>query len=305
MSSVSSYSSSSQQRSPARKKSRTRSRSPSSADESSHAPAPRVESPALSRDHLSLYADDDDQFDSNSEDHQDLAPEVEIHSNVSDIHSNMSLEDMKFQNLIEEVFKLLPADRFPRKTVDVLGGNMPRSSVEIELMKAPKKSISLPQSKRPLSKTIDCIKQSLGAVETDGSYPMPSTIAQDWLPSKADINKLVKLNYYQAHEEFIPTASASVLDPDANRLDLSLSGSYPVKVSSLQGLEGQSRDMIRILSHAEIFSFAAFKCLQSENMDSKVLLEILKSMSMAVTDAMSLAAVQTHSLQQMRREAAI
>ena len=59
----------------------------------------------------------------------------------------------------------------------------------------------------------------------------------------------------------------SVIDPDANRLDLSLSGSYPVKVSSLRDLEVQSRDMIRILSHAEIFSFAALKCLQSGNMD--------------------------------------
>ena len=95
-------------------------------------------------------------------------------------------------------------------------------------MKAPKKGISLPQSKYPLSKTIDCIKQSLGAMETDGSYPMPATIAQDWLPSKADINKLVKLKYYQAHEEFIPIANASTLDPDANCLDLSLSGSHPV-----------------------------------------------------------------------------
>ena len=40
-------------------------------------------------------------------------------------------------------------------------------------------------------------------------------------------------------------------------------------------------------------------------MDSKVLLEILKSMSMAVTDAMSIATAQTLGLQQMRREAAI
>ena len=172
-------------------------------------------------------------------------------------------------------------------------------------MKAPRKSISLPQTKGPLSTTLDCIKQSMGSVEQkDGSYPMPSKVAQDWLPSKSDINKLVKLKYYQSHEELIPTASASALDPDANRLDLSLSGSYPIKVSSLQSL-GQSRDMIRILSHAEIFSFAAFKSLQSENMDSKVLLEILKSMSMAVTDAMSIATAQTLGLQQMRREAAI
>ena len=119
---------------------------------------------------------------------------------------------------------------------------------------------------------------------------------------------LVKLKYYQAHNEFIPTANASALDSDANRLDLSLSGSYPVKVSSLRDLEVQSRDMIRILSHAEIFSFAAFKCLQSENMDSRVSMEILKSMPMAVTDAMSIATVQTLGLQlceQMRREAAI
>ena len=302
----SSYSSSFRQRSPARKRSRSHSRSSSSAEESSHVPAPRAVSPSLLRDGISLCADDDDQFNSHSEEHQDLAPDTEIRSNASDIHSNMSSEDMKFQNLIEEVFKLLPADRFPRKTESVLGGNKPRSSIEMELMKAPKKSISLPQTKGPLSKTLDCIKQSMGSMEQkDGSYPMPFTVAQDWLPSKSDINKLVKLKYYQSHEELIPTATASALDPDANRLDLSLSGSYPVKVSSLQSLEGQSRDMIRILSHAEIFSFAAFKSLQSENMDSKVLLEILKSMSMAVTDAMSIATAQTLGLQQMRREVAI
>ena len=62
---------------------------------------------------------------------------------------------------------------------------------------------------------------------------------------------------------------------DANRLDLSFSGSYPVKVSSLRDFEVQSRDMIRILSHAEIFSLAALKCLQSENMDSRVFMEPL------------------------------
>ena len=171
----------------------------------------------------------------------------------------------------------------------------------MEMMKAPKKSISLPQSKCPLIKTIDCIKQSLGTVEIDGS----PTIAQDWLPSRVDINKLVKLKYFQAHDEFIPTPNASVLDPDANRLDLSLSSSYPVKVSSLKALEVQSRDMIRKLSHAEIFSFAAFKCLQSESMDSRVLMEILKSISVAITDAMSIATVQTLDLQQMRRKATI
>ena len=43
------------------------------------------------------------------------------------------------------------------------------------MLKATKKSISLLQSNCtcPLIKTFDCIIQSLGAVEVDGSYSMP------------------------------------------------------------------------------------------------------------------------------------
>ena len=46
-----------------------------------------------------------------------------------------------------------------------------------------------------------------------------------------------------------------MLDPDANRLGMSLTGSYPVKVSAIKDLETFSRDIIRLLSQAEIFSF--------------------------------------------------
>ena len=94
------------------------------------------------------------------------------------------------------------------------------------------------------------------------------TIAQDCLLSRADINKLVLL--LSSHIKLISTANVSVIDLDSDRLDLSFSGSYPVKVSSLRDFEVLSRDMIRILSHAEIFSFATLKCLQSGNMDSRV-----------------------------------
>ena len=152
---------------------------------------------------------------------------------------------------------------------------------------------------------IQCLNESLGASEVDGTFPMPSTITQDWVPSRADIKKQVKFKCYQAHNEFIPTENASALDPDAARLGMSLTRSYPVKVSAIKDLETLSRDTIKILSHAETFFFAAYKALQSENMDSKVLFEILKSMSRAVTDAMSIVTAQTISLQQLRREAAI
>ena len=83
------------------------------------------------RNHISLYADIDVEFNSLSEDHQDLAPEDETH-NVSEIHSFVSSEDMSFQNLIQEVFKLLRADKFPNKTDEVFGGNRLRSSIVME-----------------------------------------------------------------------------------------------------------------------------------------------------------------------------
>ena len=82
------------------------------------------------RYHISLYADVDVEFNLLSEDHQDLASEDETH-NVSEIHSNVSSNDMRFQNLIEEVFKLLLADKFPKKTDEVLGGNRLRSSIQM------------------------------------------------------------------------------------------------------------------------------------------------------------------------------
>ena len=57
-------------------------------------------------DHISLYADADVEFNSLSEDHQDLAPEDETH-NFSEIQSIVSSEDMRFQNLIEEVLSFI------------------------------------------------------------------------------------------------------------------------------------------------------------------------------------------------------
>ena len=78
-SSVSSDSSSSLQRSAARKKSRVNSRSPSLADDNPHS-ASRTVYPVSHRDHLSLFAGNDDEFNSHSEDNQDLAPDTLRHS---------------------------------------------------------------------------------------------------------------------------------------------------------------------------------------------------------------------------------
>ena len=157
----------------------------------------------------------------------------------------MKFEDIGFSGLIDEVLKLLPSDMFPRKTEEFLGGNRPRSSIELEVGKATKKNCSLPQSRRPLMQAVQCLNESLGASAVDGTFPMPSSITQDLVPSRADIKKQIKFKCYQSHNEFFPTENASALDPDAARLGLSLNGSYPVKVSAIKDLETLSRELLR------------------------------------------------------------
>ena len=104
------------------------------------------------RDHLSLYADSNVELNSHSEDAQDSV--FDNTDPVPETQSEISPEDIGFANLVKEVFKLLQANMFPRKTEELLGGNRPRSSIELEVRKATKKSCSMPQSRRPLMQAI-------------------------------------------------------------------------------------------------------------------------------------------------------
>ena len=137
-SSVSSDSSTSPRRSPARRKSRLASRSSSPAGVNPQS-AVRAASPVSHRDHLSLYADSNDELYSHLEDAQDSAPDNT--NPVPENQSEISQEDIGFSGLIDEVFKLLPSDMFPRKTEEFLGGNRPRSSIELEVGKLLRKTV--------------------------------------------------------------------------------------------------------------------------------------------------------------------
>ena len=139
----------------------------------------------------------------------------------------------------------------------------------MEMLKAPKKSISSPQSKCPLIKTFDCIKQSLGAVEVDGSYSMPPQLLRTGCFQGLILTSWSSLNIIK------PIMS---LFPRRMRQSLTLTQIAWISLSRVLILchhFGKSRDMIRILSHAEIFSSAALKYLQSGNMDWRVFMKTL------------------------------
>ena len=254
--------------------------------------ASEINSPAKSNtEHdISINVRPQDNDFENSSEHRDSVQDP----GGDDFEPTEDEERASFYQLIEEVFKFLPADRFPRKSEVVESNPRPRSSIELDVKKTQRKSISLPQS--PV--VWDSVTYIQNSLEN-------TVIGENWIPAAKDIAKLVTMKFYQAHNEKFSTSSASPLDDDANRLGLSLSGNCNLPAKYLEIFEKQCRDNIRLLSHADIFSFAAFKCLQQEKMDPKILSRILESLSSSIKDAIGLSAFKAIGLQQVRREAAI
>ena len=179
----------------------------------------------------------------------------------------------------------------------------PRSSIDLELEKTHRKSISLPQS-TVVTGALKYLKRSLGAKAKESDpVPMPSSIPEYWCPNKVTTDKLIKAKFYQSHNESFPTDSAATLDEDASRIGITLTGNVLVPSKNQEINERQSTEIIRLLSHADLFCYSAFKCLQQEDMDSRVLQRILESLANSIMDG--LAMFQTCSIMQTRREIAL
>ena len=203
-------------------------------------------------------------------------------------------EAIKFSSLVEEILKLLPEDKFPREPERDPSDCRPRSSIQMAQERAPRKSISLPQS--------SVVKTMIERIAKNLSKTPP---VDNWCPGDKDVLSVAGLKFYKAHCEFFPTAEPAQLDRDASRLDLSLKGSCSFPVKSLESYEKYSQDILRTLSHADILSFAAYKSLRQKELDPKLLERTLDSLSVAIRDSIGVASLMAVGLQQARRDAAI
>ena len=242
----------------------------------------------------------DDDFQSPSK-----SKSQETTTNIADSQFLSNVEPPEFQDeekkfsftqVIDEIFNILPEEKFPRKEAGTEDNPRPKSSIESEMVKEKRKSISLPQS----ALIVDSINFIQNQLKLNNK-----SFTENWLPTTKDISALANLKYYQAHAEKFMTSSATPLDNDASKLNLSLNGNYQIPIKSLDMYEKQLRETLRMLSHTDVFSFAAFKCLQQESLNPKILSQILESLSLSVKHAVGMVSFLTVELQQTRRDAAI
>ena len=136
--------------------------------------AREINSPAKSNtEHdISINVRPQDNDFENSSEHRDSVQDP----SGDDFEPTEDEERASFYQLIEEVFKFLPADRFPRKSEVVESNQRPRSSIELDVKKTQRKSISLPQS--PV--VWDSVTYIQNSLEN-------TVIGENWIPAAKDI----------------------------------------------------------------------------------------------------------------------
>ena len=146
--------------------------------------AREINSPAKSNtEHdISINVRPQDNDFENSSEHMDSVQDP----GGSDFEPTEDEERASFYQLIKEVFKFLPADRFPRKSEVVESNPRLRSSIELDVKKTQRKSISLPQSP-VVSDSVTFIQSSLEN----------TVIGENWIPAAKDIAKLVTMKFYR------------------------------------------------------------------------------------------------------------
>lgn len=95
------------------------------------------------------------------------------------------------------------------------------------------------------------------------------------------------------------------MDKDASKLDLSTTGSVNVTSKFLESMERQARNVISIISFADLFATAAFSAMQSDDMDTSMLRRLVEALVYCLKHSTSLSFFMTVELMLTRRELAI
>ena len=88
-------------------------------------------------------------------------------------------------------------------------------------------------------------------------------------------------------------------------LDISNKGRASIPLKNLEAWERKARKLVSINSHADLFSSAAFLCLQQESMSVVALSRLLEAVAKSIKHATAMSTLLTSKIFQARRDAAL
>ena len=88
---------------------------------------------------------------------------------------------------------------------------------------------------------------------------------------------LAPTKFYKSQNQYFPTENIPPLEADASLLDLSNKGSSSISAKHLEAWEKRAPKLVAINTHADLFSSAAYLCLQQELMSVAALSRLLEA----------------------------
>ena len=103
----------------------------------------------------------------------------------------------------------------------------------------------------------------------------------------------------------MPTDNIPQLEADASLLDISNKGRASIPLKNLEAWERKARKLVAINSHADLFSSAAFLCLQQKSMSVAALSRFLEAIAKSIKHATAMSILLTTEIFQARRDATL
>ena len=207
--------------------------------------------------------------------------------------SDNETENWSFDRAINEVFWLLPEELSP-KTQQEQTPTKPLSGIEQLMESSYLPLLVLPQSKL-VENTTKYIQNRLDAEKC----------CRDWICPQNLVSALAPMKFYKSQNQFLPTDNVPPLEADSSLLDLSYKGRASIPIKNLEAWEKKARKLIAINSHADLFSSAAFLCLQQESMSVTALSRLLEAVAKSIKHTTAMSTILTTEIFQVRRDAAL
>ena len=128
---------------------------------------------------------------------------------------------------------------------------------------------------------------------------------KDWICPQNLVTSLAPTNFYKSQNQYLPTDNVPTLEADASLLDLSIKGRSAIPIKNLEAWEKKAHKLKAINSHADLFSSAAYLCLQQELMSVAALSGLLEAVAKSIKHSTAMSTILTTEIFQARREAAV
>ena len=186
---------------------------------------------------------------------------------LKDSGSEPKIETWSFDKAINEVFRLLPEELCPKPSEDHTPFK-PLAGIEQLMESRSSPFLVLPQSKL-IENTTKFIQDKLNSEK----------LGQDWLCLQQLVKLLAPMRYYEGKSQYFPIENIPHLDADASQIDMSSRGKYSVPFKNFGIWEKRAHNLSGINYHADLFSTAAYLCLQQESMSVNALSRLLEAVA--------------------------